>query len=51
MNEFHFHQFLLLRAAMATSLLPHRTTIITVCKTTPKAKLVDLTGLTNLKEK
>ena len=48
-NEFRFHQFLLLR--VATSLLPHRTTIITVYKITPKAKLVDLIGLTNLKEK
>ena len=35
---------------MATSLL-HRTTIITVYKITPKSKLVDLIGLTNLKEK
>ena len=50
-NEFRFHQFLLLRVAMATSLLPHCTTIITVYKITPNAKLVDLIGLNNLKEK
>ena len=50
-NEFRFHQFLLLRVAMATSMLPHRTTIITAYKITQKAKLVDLIGLSNLKEK